>query len=246
MIAMTHSLASWIEKNHVSLFLFDLDDTLIETNTLFITQLTRCQEIITAADKSLTASEVLETVFSLNTSSYTKMFGDFDRRWPFVVQELVRIFHLEEAEISHQLLSTLQKTQTELPQLKPFAKETLEQLRTVGVKTGVVTQAEESWTSFKMQGLELSPFFDAVFPVGSKHPKTAAVWGEAITHFETTPLSTVVVGDSLSNDMMSAKEAGVKHLFWIQDGKNWSHSLEGDVPAGVTEIAGVADLLQLV
>ncbi len=54
-----------------------------------------------------------------------------------------------------------------------------------------------------------------------------------------------MVGDSLSSDMTNAKEAGVNHLFWVKDEKGWAHSLEGDMPPGIVEITGVADLLQL-
>ncbi len=242
---MNSSLSAWIKKNQISLFLFDLDDTLIDTNALFTKQLTQCQNHILNSDPSLSPSIVFDTVYSLCTESYIKMFGDFDRRWPYMVQELVDRFKIQDTLLADRLLTTLQVIQHELPQLKPFAKETLDELRTLGMKTGVVTQAEETWTTFKLQGLELTPFFDAVFSIGSKHPKTAEEWKKAMAHFDISPQSTVVVGDSLSNDITSAKAAGVNNLFWIKDEKGWTHSLEGEVPVGVVEITGVADLLQL-
>lgn len=245
MIRMNSSLSAWIKKNQVSLFLFDLDDTLIDTNAVFTTQLTQCQKLIIDSNPTLSPPTVLESVFSLCTESYKKMFGNFDRRWPYMVQQLVHRFQIQDTSLADRLLATLQVIQYELPQLKPLVKETLEELRVLGMKTGVVTQAEEAWTAFKLQGLELTPFFDAVFPIGSEHPKTSQEWEKAMIHFETPPQSTVVVGDSLSNDMVSAKQAGVKHLFWVKDEKGWAHSLEGDMPPGIVEITGVADLLQL-
>ncbi len=245
MIRMNSSLSAWIKKNQVSLFLFDLDDTLIDTNAVFTTQLTQCQKLIIDSNPTLSPPTVLESVFSLCTESYKKMFGNFDRRWPYMVQQLVHRFQIQDTSLADRLLATLQVIQYELPQLKPLVKETLEELRVLGMKTGVVTQAEEAWTAFKLQGLELTPFFDAVFPIGSEHPKTSQEWEKAMAHFDISPQSTVVVGDSLSNDITSAKAAGVNNLFWIKDEKGWTHSLEGEVPVGVVEITGVADLLQL-
>lgn len=240
---MNKEILNWIQKKHIKLILFDLDDTLIDTNNIFVEKTNRCVEIITNADKTVSLENVTRKINELDEESYHLMHGDFKRRWPYVVESLAEAFVLNTA-IQEQLLQTLQSITTVLPKLKFQAKETLQLIRQLPVKMGIVTQANEDWTMFKLNGLDLTKYFDHIFPVGADLPKSAASWRKSISFFKIRPSETVVVGDSLKSDIISAREAGVIHIFWIKEVSGWTHAHQGKVPKGIIEVDGISNIIK--
>ena len=121
--------------------------------------------------------------------------------------------------------------------------ETLETFSKSTVRLGLVTHANQEWTNFKLNGLNLRRFFEQVHIVHEDNHKTPEEWRAAIDHFGVEPYKAMVVGDNVKGDIQAAREIGVEKLVWIDHGRGWSLYRLGDVPEGTITVNGVNELI---
>jgi FMN phosphatase YigB (HAD superfamily) len=239
---MTHSPLLWVQKHHIKLFLFDLDDTLIDTNTVFDDIENQVCQIIINSNTSLSPDTIIKKIKDLDYESYQLLHANFKKRWPYLTQLLANEFNLS-STAQAKVLQTFESLTSIVPELKIKVKETLQVIHQLPVKMGVVTQANKTWTLRKMNHHGLTPYFDHIFPIGGSTPKSASSWGKAISYFKVFPSETVVIGDSLTSDIIGSRNAGVSHIFWVKDETGWTHVHRGVVPKQVIEIKGIDELL---
>ena len=97
----------------------------------------------------------------------------------------------------------------------PDAKEAIINVRKMGLKTAVVSNANLGF-EIAVEELQLDKYFDALiasYKVGKKkpHPK---IFNEALNRLNVTPDEVVMVGDSLHADVYGAKKVGITAV-WI-------------------------------
>lgn len=224
--------------------LFDLDDTLVETNRLFLKRFEKCKEIVLNSNQSLDPVIVSEKIAAINVKSFQLMSGNLTKRWPYVTERIAEEFNITDTSYRDGILKTLQSLHHKLPELKQHAIEVLSQIRSTGVTMGLVTHANEAWTNFKVDGHKLRPYFDHIFIINEDSFKTPQSWTDAMAYFKTEPIQAAIVGDSLRSDIIPGAKAGAGKLFWIHEDTAWGYYHQGAIPAGAIEVKGLAHLLE--
>ncbi len=106
-------------------------------------------------------------------------------------------------------------------ELYPDAKETLNELRRMGIKMGIVTNGLQKDIEEILARTSLTGFFDAtvgVDAVGKPKPHKE-IFNCALERLSVPPHEALYVGDNLEIDYKGAEEAGVKALLLDRDGE---------------------------
>jgi putative hydrolase of the HAD superfamily len=117
--------------------------------------------------------------------------------------------------------------------LFPQAIETLHTLRDAGVQLAMITNGGAGWQRRKLALHALEPYFDLIlvegeFGVGKPDPST---YQHVMTALESTPGQTWMVGDRLDWDVLAPQALGIRGIWF-----NFQHA---ELP---THAAGVPDL----
>ncbi|UCH05233.1 MAG: HAD family hydrolase [Candidatus Thorarchaeota archaeon] len=129
----------------------------------------------------------------------------------------------------------------EFPQeLKPDAKETLEQLRDRGYKLAMSTNWSDPSESLKSRGID-GIFQSIQFSIvpGYRKPSPYMLIQNAM-ELGVNPLNCVYVGNEIERDVAAAKRAGFHPVFVVNEGYDVPHTEEG-----VTVIHELKELLEL-
>jgi putative hydrolase of the HAD superfamily len=103
--------------------------------------------------------------------------------------------------------------------LYPDVEETLQRLRSMGLKIGIVTNGLESDYRQVLRKVGLLDFFDVkvgVDAVGKMKPH-GDIFLYALTKLEVSPSETLFVGDQLREDYQGAKSAGLRPILIDRD-----------------------------
>jgi putative hydrolase of the HAD superfamily len=127
--------------------------------------------------------------------------------------------------------------------LLDHARETLEALRTRGLKLALVTKGDPDVQRARIEQSGLAPLFDVVEIVDRKTPEAIAAVVERLGVAPDTALS---VGNSVRSDVLPSLAAGLRPV-WI-DAHVWEFERDHDVLAEeqVIEVGGLDELLELV
>jgi len=104
-------------------------------------------------------------------------------------------------------------------ELYPEVEETLQQLRKMGLKIGIVTNGLESDYRRVLQKVGLLDFFDVtvgIDTVGKMKPHRQ-IFLHALNKLEVSPNETLFVGDRLEEDYEGARRAGLRPLLIDRD-----------------------------
>lgn len=231
-------------KRVVDTVLFDLDDTLVHTHTLFLKALDTVAKRITKL-KNLEAVDVEQAISRINLERYEEFKVNPDKIWPAFLQRIKVEFNLDDETILW-AGETVDKIYTTLPELKTGVVNVLETLKAAGVKMGIVTHASEGWTRFKLEGHNIAKYFDHVQVVSVDEFKTAPDWQMALTAMKADPERTAVVGDNLRGDILAAATIGVEVLIWIHHPSAWEVFARGELPPQTHVITELPEMLPIV
>ena len=222
---------------------FDLDDTLISTREIFRSQEAQVYRILALVLTGVATEGEIKTNFEkTNDSAYQKYKVD-PKRWNFVLDKMRYQYPQISSETKAECKDLLMGIYKQVPKLKDGAVETLSELEGSGMVLGVVTHAFGEWTDFKLDKCGLRPYFgERVHVVDMNSSKGASDWQRALNKFDFPISQCAVVGDSLLTDINPAYEIGVKHLFWIDDGRGWKVH-EAEKPEIARRINGISELL---
>lgn len=103
-------------------------------------------------------------------------------------------------------------------QLEEDALSTLEQLKADGYRLGMITNAANADNANRLiDRFELRPYFEVILISALekiRKPDTR-IYSRAITRFDLPPASFVMIGDTLTADILGAQNAGL-HAIWIK------------------------------
>lgn len=229
-------LAEWMSEHGVKAVLFDLDDTLLSTSPLIRELEDRYVTYVVSQQPELSPHDVLKTLRNEDTSVFMT-HSVSKARWSALAHRLIDTYGPETEDAFHKGLAIFMSLYSTVPRMLPGALDTVQAFRCAADKMGVVTHADEYWTSLKLHKTGLSTFFDQVYVVPDDDHKNEDHWLKAINKLGVKPHEVLVIGDSVSGDITAAAHAGVKHLVLVPS--QWSPYDAGVVPHGTIAVTGI-------
>ncbi|QTD42892.1 HAD family hydrolase [Sporosarcina sp. Te-1] len=191
--------------------LFDLDGTLLNRDASVVTfiedQYERLQQIIGHIPKRLYIDRFLQ----LDNGGYT---------WKDqVYAQLVKEFDIT-AVTSEQLLEDylIRFNRHCIP--FPAVKETLQQLRKLHLKIGMITNGKEIFQMENIRALGITQLLDVILiseSEGVKKPD-AAIFHRALKQLQVIPSESIFIGDHPVNDVEAARNVGMRAI-WKRDNR---------------------------
>ncbi len=228
-----------LDRLGIKAVLFDLDDTLIFTSEIFAKYMKEYVEKV-AEETGLDSKAVDECLRRTNDEEYKQM-GVNPSRWGAVVIKMAKEFDKNGTSVINNL-DILMKIYSETPRIRPGARAILEGLKRTGVKIGMVTHANTDWTWRKISSVGIIDYFDSIHIADENGHKGVADWESIMLDLEVSPNECLVIGDSLSGDIIPTAKIGAKTV-WLDKGSTWSMYRTGEVPENTLIIDEVCELL---
>jgi putative hydrolase of the HAD superfamily len=186
--------------------IFDIDDTLIDF--MGVKRLACDKAVDAMIDAGLTGpkGKVLKELWAL----YDK-HGWEDQR---VFQKLLRKI---EGEVDYRKLAyaiiAYRKARVGFVSTYPGTKDTLIQLKNMGSKLGIITDAPKLQAWLRLAQMRIDDFFDVIIISGRNHKGTGKPFLRALKRLEVAPYEMLHVGDRPERDVDGAQKVGVKACF---------------------------------
>jgi len=219
--------------------LYDLDDTLIYTSEIFRGFMDRYVEAV-AVETGIPRSVLSEALSRINDDEYKRM-GVNPKRWGEVVKRLAESLGDNSGVLENNVDILLGIYRAE-PRVRPGVKAILREMKGCGVKQGLVTHANEEWTHWKMDVVGLWDYFSIVLIADENGHKCAEHWRRGMEMLELPPERCLVVGDSLSGDIIPAAGLGARTV-WMPS--PWSVYRAGVVPEQTVQIEEFNQFLEV-
>jgi FMN phosphatase YigB (HAD superfamily) len=217
---------------------FDLDDTLLETNALFLQAIDSYLTAV-AADLHCYTEGLRPRFMELNTAAFHGPAKVSPERWDEVINGLIKTYGHPEIFQKHR--SILYDIYHQAPPYLRQAKSTLRILKETGLPLGLVTHANQEWTNRKIDTRGLADFFDPIWVADQYQPKSETDWAKALALLNVQPHQCLGIGDSIASDMIPLSRLGVRYRVLIPS--PWSVYREGDIPNGTKSIDGIHQLI---
>lgn len=109
-----------------------------------------------------------------------------------------------------------------------------------------MTHAEKQWTFDKLRSFR--GLFKAKVSTPIDEPKDKQAWLEGMEELGVGPEGVMIVGDSVTSDVIPALQLGVKKVIWISNGRKWEELPLSDIylyPEKPNEVVMVESIDQL-
>lgn len=225
--------------------LFDLDDTLIETNILFrekIGEIKRTIEKDTQLDYEIISNTLNESLIR----AYQEVSVDPLRKDPLAMKYVKEALNLKD-ETVHNCLNIFSSIYLTSPTLSEGAIDTLEYFKVKGYKIALVTHATEDWSNLKIDTHGLRKYFNHIEICPVNRHKDSGDWSNAFSKLNIHPEKGMIIGDNIKGDIIAGYSIGVRKLIWINRPEAWRPYSTGDIPEGTIEVSsikGVPEVLE--
>jgi len=125
--------------------------------------------------------------------------------------------------------------------LFPDAKPTIEEIKELGLHTGIISDIDDEYFSFQTRQFSMDGMFDSITTseevgVGKPNPRIFEV---ALAKARCASRETVYVGDSFEKDIVGAKKAGM-HTIWYRgstsESADWTVQRLSEIPPIITQL----------
>lgn len=226
--------------SNINTILFDLDDTLISTHTVFVKSINKAVRVVTKKT-GLKFKEVKKVIDEAIIKSYETAKVNPTKSWPTTVKLVEKKYSLD-SNTSQRLLSSFLNVYKLKPRRKKGVITILKRLRRKGIKLGLVTHASREWTDFKLEKANLKKYFDYVEVVDTNREKSGSDWEIACKKLKSTKDKCMIVGDNLKGDIISPNKTGFDNLVWINWKGSWSVYTTGELPKTALRISHISQL----
>ncbi|MFQ5758297.1 MAG: HAD family hydrolase [Candidatus Bathyarchaeia archaeon] len=204
------------KKPQVKAVLFDLGGTLVYTTEIpeVYKRMLEAHGIKRSIEEISHAHE--ETEKHLDIQKLATLFEEYWIRWN--LQILGRLGIEQNVRALAETIADRWWDYSDV-ELYPDVEETLQQLREMGLKIGIVTNGLESDYRQVLQKVGLLDFFDVtvgIDTVGKMKPHRD-IFLHALKKLEVSPSETLFVGDRLEEDYEGARRAGLRPLLIDRD-----------------------------
>jgi FMN phosphatase YigB (HAD superfamily) len=236
------TIQRWMKRNNLKAFLFDLDDTLIDTQSVFDQQVNRVLDILIKQIPQVSSDQLRNEFGESVALAHHLCFVNPRKLWRQTIH-LLKQKHEEITRLVEEMcFSPLMGIYSILPPFHSGAIETLEIFSSARVPLGLVTHAQKRWTNFKMKKLGLDKYFELTEIADPNQPKTPEIWSSAIKKLNINSKEAVVVGDNVRGDIQAARRVGVNQLFWVDRKAMWEVYREGKLPSGTKVIQELLEI----
>lgn len=233
-----------VTSRGIKAFLFDLDDTLVDTNTVFKNRMGKFSD--DAAHMSGREGVITRQILRQALDGLRDHLGLDHDLMAVAAHNTLRNVGLDPD--SHHVSSIIAEL-LEIYTGKDYQKfhgveETLNALHGTGADTYIVTHASTVSTQGKLRAARLTGRFKGVFCIDPRGKKDEYAWRSVINdQLQLQPEQVFVTGDSWTSDIAPAVAVGVplNHILRIRTEHNYSNN---GVVAGVQEADSVRDLPQ--
>ncbi|MBE0341843.1 HAD family hydrolase [Paenibacillus sp. 28ISP30-2] len=207
----------------IEAIIFDLDNTLIHRKQAFAVYTERFVERFIVAEDPASRAAVTEHIrladqdgYRDKRELYTELHADLELKNPdTTVQEMLGFWYGEFHKFTV---------------LMDGAKEVLSELRSRGLKLGIITNGSLRTQQAKINRVMLKDYFDSIIVSGSVHVEkpNPRIFELALNELGITdPGNVWYVGDHPTNDIRGAQSAGL-HTIWLEGFMPWQET--GIVP----------------
>lgn len=211
--------------------LFDLDDTLIHTHSMFMKAITQVSNLI-SKEKGIDANEIEKYFYEEIAKTYSIAKVNPDKVWPLTFSILQKKYKLTDEEKSHHM-NILLNVYNRKPKIKDYAIELLDKCEAERIELGLVTHASRKWTEYKIKSVRIKKYFKHIQVVDTNRAKNSSDWLKALEKINGTVNDTWVIGDNIKGDIQSAYKVGFRNLIWINKKDGWDLYKTGELPKGV-------------
>lgn len=239
------SFIDWRQKRNIKLFLFDLDDTICDTQSVFNIQISKACNYLMHNSPLLSAIEWEKEIRNIN-DIYFEQYGVNPNRWNQVVDSLETRYLLH-SEVSNHTKEIFQDIYTTPPEFKAGAKEGLDFFKKTETPLAIITHGNKNWTWRKYNSLGLNKYldWDDVFIVDENGHKTRESWLAGVNYFKLKAVECAMGGDSPRSDINPAFSIGIKYCFLIKNSNSWSiHQQE--VPEQTIIINNLSEIASII
>jgi len=202
----------------VKAVLFDLGGTLIRTAEIprILRRILEANGIKRSLKEISLAHKKIEKQFSLQ--KYAGPYEEFWIRWNLQILEKLGV-----RENAQSLATTIAEEWWDYADVRIYldAKETLKQLKSMGLKIGIVTNGLQSDIDEVLRKVGLTNFFDVAVGIDAlgKTKPNKQIFLYALKKLGVTPQEALFVGDHIENDYDGARKAGLRALLIDREGK---------------------------
>lgn len=211
-------VGEYLESKEIELIAFDIDNTLLKTGQYYLEEWLKLGiQIAPLVDNTKDPKIVSQDIRELTLQSYIN-----DGRKPKLVDERMFIGIREylgqepTEEIKNKTIEYYKDFYLNSPEPYEYALKLIKIFDELGKKIVLHSHAQKDWTRVKVELLEKLTGVTLPFkftPIDSD--KDNESWINAIEMVDGKPENTLVIGDNLQSDILSAIDAGCKHLIWI-------------------------------
>lgn len=202
--------------------IFDLDDTLIGTEQVYVRAAKDFKKLAVAAglDGDKAAARLQEVDLEM-----FKTLGLTPARYPTSMAETIREL-TGDAKLAERARAIGKTVFTQRERHYPNARRVLDEYRRLGYRVILLTKGDRPIQERRIARSGLAGFFDHVEIVPTKD---AGSYRGLIQRFRLDPSRTFVIGNSFKSDIATAHEAGIpgKNTVWMSQRLMWKHELVG-------------------
>lgn len=226
----------------VSHILFDLDNTLLDTSSIFNNTKEEILKHWQDTLKDVTKVKGLNLEYErLLAEGFYKYAVNPQKLWKHVFDGLKNKFPFF-IDIHDYTQQRIEFLYTQVPPLYPNALELLQSLKDGNKKIYLVTHAEPDWTDFKVDSVGIRSYFEDIFVCDCNKHKSIEDWREALKKFGLSAHNVAIAGDSVKGDIIPAHQLGAAQIFWVNFEGGWHVYREGEIPAGIIEIKDLSEI----
>lgn len=230
----------WLDTRGVKAVLFDLDDTLLDTNPIVISCITAYIDYLHHAIPDIPKEELERSRQAADTEVF-KTHSVAIPRWQAMAELIAKKYPSIPQSVFTDGVPILLQIYSALPPMLPGAWETLTLVAKANKKIGLVTHANEAYTRWKIKELGLVNVADHIEVVDEFGAKESKHWKHAIESLGVQPHEALVIGDSVKGDVLAAREAGVKYAVLLPSPVPFYKA--GDIPEGVIRAARIGSVI---
>ncbi|RLC35692.1 hypothetical protein DRH14_00125 [Candidatus Shapirobacteria bacterium] len=225
---------------------FDLDNTLIDTNQTFQTAFRESSLFLSQACIHQTPEHIFQLVSKVNQALQPELLVQ-PSRVELAVILTAKILKLNPTDkITKKAINRVKQIyDTDIPTVFNGATEVLNTFLQLGIRPLLMTHGEENFTWHKLSKTGLLGKFETKICFSVNYPKESQ-WKENFDRLGLKANQTLVIGDNPQADIEATIRLGTKAI-WVSNGqKRPVSSVENLWQKRVIEINKIADILQLI
>lgn len=202
--------------------LFDLDDTIVDFSTTSSETWKKvCNEFVSKYPVGFTAEKLFNTIETTRHWFWTNLYkGNIKREHSIsescqMLKEVLKLMNYQDLSKAGELADSFSKLYFESLALFKSAEETLEKVKSLQIRMGLITNGDSQKQRTQIERLNLGRFFEVILidtELGFSKPDPR-IFNLALKKLSLHPDEVWMVGDSLIYDIYGAQNVGIYSIW---------------------------------